>query len=104
MADATSPNSTAEAAVLEPEEARLDAGEAVLLGELSLGPGDPEPSRDQVEPYLAALLQAEHLNLLIGSGLTVGLSFLAEFKDGADMASRLDISDAELSDALETAA
>ena len=31
---------------------------------------DPKEHRDYVEPWLAALLQAEHLNLLVGNGLT----------------------------------
>ena len=30
--------------------------------------------RERIEPWLAALLQAEHLNLLIGSGLTTAVA------------------------------
>jgi hypothetical protein len=36
--------------------------------------GDPQEHRNQVEPWLAALLQAEHLNLLIGGGLTTAIA------------------------------
>ena len=40
---------------------------------------DPKPDvhKDHVEPWLSALLQAEHLNLLIGSGLTTALAMEA---------------------------
>lgn len=78
---------------------------AVALGDLTLGPGDPLPDREAVEPYLAALLQAEHLNLLVGSGLTTGLTSLAGFRDGANMGASLVIEDDEtLSAAIEASA
>lgn len=54
----------------------LKDDETVLLGDLILGEGADVPRRDDVEPYLAALFQSEHLNLLVGSGLTVGLASL----------------------------
>lgn len=38
---------------------------------------DPARTRYQVEPWLAALLQAEHLNLLAGSGLTTAIGYKA---------------------------
>ena len=40
---------------------------------------DPKPDdhKDHVEPWLSALLQAEHLNLLIGSGFTTALAMEA---------------------------
>ena len=52
----------------------LAHGSRVLLGESDLGPGDEQPRRDAVETQLSALLQSEHLNLLIGAGLTTGLA------------------------------
>ena len=85
-----------------PEE--LGDNDTVLLGDFSRGPGDGMPKRDDVEPYLAALLQAEHLNLLIGSGLTAALAAMAEFDGGADMSARLQIADDECAEAIEEAA
>jgi hypothetical protein len=82
----------------------LSAGDEVLLGDLKCRSGDPEPARDKIEPYLAALLQVEHLNLLVGSGLTTGLADLADFKDGADMSAHLLLADSVTSDTLETSA
>ena len=40
---------------------------------------DPKPDhhKEHVEPWLSALLQAEHLNLVIGSGLTTALAMEA---------------------------
>jgi len=73
----------------------------LLLGEEHLREGDPLPKRDQVEPYLAALLQTEHLNLLVGSGLTTGLARLAKVEGGADMSAQLPINDPDLKDRLE---
>ena len=35
---------------------------------------DPNAHRHYVEPWLSALLQAEHLNLLVGSGLTTAIA------------------------------
>lgn len=40
-------------------------------------PADTSVHRKHVEPWLAALLQAEHLNLLVGSGLTTAIATLA---------------------------
>ena len=44
-----------------------------------LNDSDPKPDdhKDHVEPWLSALLQAEHLNLVIGSGLTTALATAA---------------------------
>lgn len=38
--------------------------------------GEPDPGehREQVEPWLSALFQAEHLNVLVGSGLTTAVA------------------------------
>jgi len=38
---------------------------------------NPEEHRNHVEPWLSALFQAEHLNLLIGSGLTAAIASVA---------------------------
>ena len=38
----------------------------------------PEEHREHVEPWLSALFQAEHLNLLVGGGLTTGVAKAAE--------------------------
>ena len=40
-------------------------------------PAEPGVHRKHVEPWLAALLQAEHINLLIGGGLTTAIATLA---------------------------
>lgn len=37
----------------------------------------PDEHKDHVEPWLSALLQAEHLNLLSGSGFTTALAMEA---------------------------
>lgn len=36
-------------------------------------------NRQKIEPWLAAVFQAEHLNLLLGSGFTTGISNVAGF-------------------------
>ena len=41
-------------------------------------PVDRDSHRQHVEPWLAALLQAEHVNLLVGNGLTTAIGALAE--------------------------
>ena len=35
---------------------------------------EPEKQREHIEPWLSALFQAEHLNLLVGSGLTIAVA------------------------------
>ena len=35
---------------------------------------DPEEHREKIEPWLSALFQAEHLNVLVGSGLTTAIA------------------------------
>lgn len=44
-------------------------------------PTDPNVHRKHIEPWLAALLQAEHVNLLVGRGLTTGITTLAGAPD-----------------------
>ena len=48
--------------------------------------GEPEPvkHRERIEPWLSALFQAEHLNLLVGSGLPTAIARAAE-ADPVDM-------------------
>ena len=38
----------------------------------------PDDHKDHIEPWLSALCQAEHLNLLVGSGFTTAIGNLAE--------------------------
>ncbi|MBI4880871.1 MAG: SIR2 family protein [Planctomycetes bacterium] len=40
-------------------------------------PADPGQHRKRIEPWLAALLQAEHVSLLIGGGITIAVAKLA---------------------------
>lgn len=47
-------------------------------------PPNPDEHKKHVEPWLAALLQAEHLNLLIGTGLNLAIASLVGVK-GSDM-------------------
>ena len=65
--------------------------------------GEPSPKdhRDHVEPWLTALFQAEHLNLLIGSGLTTAVAHEASAPT-VDMAPELFRCD--YADAVEDAA
>jgi hypothetical protein len=48
-------------------------------------PKDLEDQRRQIEPWLSALCQAEHLNLLVGNGLTSAVAAIAGVEP-ADMA------------------
>lgn len=41
-------------------------------------PPNPADQRRHIEPWLAALSQAEHLNLLVGSGLTLAIAAMVE--------------------------
>ena len=84
--------------------AKLGEAEEVLLGELHLQGGDGVPCRDSVEPFLAALLQVEHLNLLVGAGLTSALASRVGFEGPAVMDARLSMDDDSLARAIEDAA
>ena len=77
---------------------KLEPNEQVVLGALSLQSGDSLPSRESVEPFLSALLQVEHLNLLVGSGLTTALAELVGFKDVVEMNAELTIDDEQISE------
>ena len=61
------------------------------------------PRRDEVEPYLAALLQSEHLNLLIGSGLPVGLASLLKSKRIGEPDTELQADDDKSASSIEVA-
>ena len=82
---------------------------------------DPQRHREKIEPWLSALFQAEHLNLLVGSGFTTAVALKAgapvvdmrpvEFRaDNADAvreaaresAERLDRSDPNIEDQVRT--
>lgn len=83
----------------------LGEGEQVRLGDLARDAGDDLPERDRVEPFLAALVQAEHLNLLVGAGLTTALGHIAGHDGGSQMSATLQIpGDGDLTEALEVAA
>ena len=84
--------------------AKLGKAEEVLLGELHLQRGDAVPCRDSVEPFLAALFQVAHLNLLVGSGLTSALADRINFMRVTDMNTCLSIGDDNLSRAIDDAA
>jgi len=64
-------------------------------------PTEPGEHRKHIEPWLAALLQAEHLNLLIGSGLTLAVASYAGVS-GPDM--RMCSFQCGMADAVEKAA
>ena len=87
-----------------PASKELGDGEEVLLGDLHLEPNAAVPCRSIVEPFLSALLQIEHLNLLIGSGLTTALTNCISFDNGVDMQTNLPVEHAALEHSLEDAA
>lgn len=84
-------------------ESTLGAASRILLGDLDLSAGDAVPERDRVEPFLAALLQAEHLNVLVGSGLTTGMAHAAgaDSTEMPDMGARIEVDDLDLVAAIE---
>ena len=47
---------------------------------------DRQENQKHIEPWLSALCQAEHLNLLVGSGLTIAIGELAEVESQGIMA------------------
>lgn len=46
---------------------------------------DASKLRDEIEPWLTALCQSEHLSLLTGAGISAAVHLLAEGSTGADM-------------------
>lgn len=84
--------------------AHLAAGSSVLLGDIDRAGGDQLPTREEVEVYLSALLQSEHLNILVGSGLTSALAYAAGSHSSANMNAPLPVGDRAVEDAIEVAA
>jgi hypothetical protein len=93
-------NSSAETA----ERPKLGHADRLLFGDLVVNTGEEEPERRAVESFVSAVVQSEHLNLLIGSGLTTALGLAAHSGSTADMTSALSTSDATLDEAMEKAA
>ena len=62
---------------------------------------DPDAHRDHVEPWLAALFQAEHLNLLVGSGLPAAVAESTGLSAAGMARARLD---SDFADAVNEAA
>ena len=88
-----------------PDRPALAAGSRLILGDIELeAPDDLEPERRTVESFVSAVLQSEHLNLLVGSGLTTALANAAGGTASADMTGRLTTSDDDLDSAIEEAA
>lgn len=46
---------------------------------------DPDKLRSEIEPWLTALFQSEHLSLLLGSGISAAVHWLAKSDAGAGM-------------------
>lgn len=88
----------------DPGSRPLLPADRLILGERKWAPGDPLPPRRYVESFIAALLQSEHLNLLVGSGLTTGLAIAADVDTTADLNAEITTGNAELDEMLETAA
>lgn len=82
----------------------LGSDDRLILGERSWKSGETLPPRRKVESFIAALLQSEHLNLLIGSGLTTGLARAAKVASNADLGAKIATGDAGLDEVLESAA
>ena len=48
------------------------------FSEEEISPDDRQKHQEHIEPWLSSLCQTEHLNLLVGSGLTIAIGNLAE--------------------------
>ena len=76
----------------------------ITLGSIHAVGGD-EPSSEHVQAYLSAVVQSEHLNLLVGAGLTSAVAYAANAKAAAaSMSGRIVTSDSALNDSLEATA
>lgn len=84
-------------------ESKLGGSDRYVARGERLGPGEALPDRERVQAFLAAVLQSEHLNVLVGSGLTTGLAKAAE-ADAVDMSSRVCTGDDDLDGKIEAAA
>lgn len=90
--------------ISEGNEQVLLPADLLTLGDRQWKSGDPLPRRRYVESFIAALTQSEHLNLLIGSGLTTAIARAAGVTQTADMAATLTTGDSQLDGMLEAAA
>lgn len=61
---------------------------------------DDAPGRTVIEPWISALLQVEHVNLLLGSGLTIGVCALCGV-EAPSMVPNVQLEDQDLADAIE---
>lgn len=82
----------------------LGKWDRLILGNLELGKEDNFPQHRIVQSYIGALLQSEHLNLLVGAGLTTAVSLAAGASGSADMNTALETFDKELDESIEQAA
>ena len=83
---------------------KLGATDQLVLGDLRLSTGEDEPERRIVESFIAAVAQSEHLNLLVGSGLTTALGLAARSTSAADITGLIATSASDLNDVIEIAA
>lgn len=67
-----------------------------------LEPPDPKVWRTKIEPWLSAIFQSEHFSLLVGSGLTNALAYIADIKVQA--MSRIEFENDEYKVKIKTAA
>lgn len=86
------------------ERPTLGHADRLLFGDLMISAGQEEPERRVVESFISAVAQSEHLNLLVGSGLTTALGVAAQSGSTANMTSALSTSDTTLDEAIEKAA
>lgn len=82
----------------------LAVGERLILGDSQASVGDQLPERRAIQAFIAAVVQSEHLNLLVGSGLTTALGVAANATVKADMTAAIETSSSELDAAIESAA
>lgn len=75
----------------------------MTLGSISAH-GDDEPSPEQVQGFLSAIVQSEHLNLLVGAGLTTAVAHAAGTAAIAGMDATIRTSDRVLDESIEEAA
>lgn len=54
-------------------DVKLDSGEYYRVGELSGSTGDPLPDEQSIQAFFSALMQSDHLSLLVGAGLSKAL-------------------------------
>ena len=79
----------------------LIEGERLRIGDIDRQGHEQIPERSEVEPYLTALFQAEHMNLLLGSGLTIGTGALLGDGPNGQMNASMTIGDPTLGALIE---